>query len=127
VKESEVEEMEMRLAGPDVSLDAPLDEESETPRVNLVRDFRASAGSTLEGREIRGLIREKLKEFRSTLDERDRQIFDERLLAEEPATLRDLGERFGVSRERVRQIEAELKNRLKEFLERFHEVRDALE
>jgi RNA polymerase sigma-32 factor len=66
-------------------------------------------------------------QFRDTLDERDKAIFDSRLLAEDPVTLRELGERFDVSRERVRQLEADLKNRLKEFLTSFAEVHDAME
>ena len=56
-----------------------------------------------------------------------RDIFDTRMLADEPETLRELGERFGVSRERVRQLEADLKKRLKAFLEQFSEVIDILE
>jgi RNA polymerase sigma-32 factor len=55
----------------------------------------------------------------ATLDERDRTIFDERLMAEEPITLRELGERFGVSRERARQLENRLKDRLRPYFSEF--------
>ncbi|TFH25254.1 MAG: RNA polymerase subunit sigma-70, partial [Myxococcales bacterium] len=60
----------------------------------------------------------KLDEFRDTLKGRESEIFTERLLAEDPLTLQDLGERYGVSRERVRQIEEGLRKRLREFLVR---------
>jgi RNA polymerase sigma-32 factor len=66
-------------------------------------------------------------EFRDALNEREQEIFDARMVADEPETLRELGERFGVSRERVRQLEADLKKRLKAFIEQFSEVIDVLE
>ena len=57
-----------------------------------------------------------MREFSKDCDERERRILDERLLAEEPVTLQELGEEFGVSRERVRQLEARLMKRLSEYL-----------
>jgi len=127
VKEDEVAEMDMRLSGGDVSLDAPLEEGGDATRMDFVPDHRVSAQRMLEDKELRNVISQKLMSFRDTLDEREVQIFDQRLLAEEPATLRELGERFNVSRERVRQLEADLKNRLKVYLQSFSEVTDALE
>ncbi len=116
VREDEVVEMEKRLSGGDVSLDAPVDDESETSRMDFVADTDADASEELADREFQALVRRKLAEFRETLGERDRVIFDRRLVAEEPVTLRELGDEFGVSRERVRQVEADLKRRLKRFL-----------
>jgi RNA polymerase sigma-32 factor len=59
----------------------------------------------------------EMKAFASGItDERERAIWDERMIAEEPISLAELGERYNVSRERVRQIESRLKKRLKEFL-----------
>ena len=75
--------------------------------------------------EIRDLVKRKLHEFGDTLGERDRIIFQRRLLAEAPVTLRELGEEFGVSRERVRQLEVELKKRLEVFLRAAEGVVDA--
>ena len=66
--------------------------------------------------EIRHVFLEQVAEFSETLDERERQIVEERLLADEPRTLAQLGEDFGVSRERVRQLEARLLGRLREHL-----------
>ena len=59
---------------------------------------------------------QQVQEFAKTCDERETRILEERLLAEEPKTLADLGEEFGVSRERVRQLEARLMKRLQEHM-----------
>ena len=58
-----------------------------------------------------------MRSFAAQLDdERERAIWTERLVAEDPVALAVLGERFGVSRERIRQVESRLKKRLKDFL-----------
>jgi RNA polymerase sigma-32 factor len=59
---------------------------------------------------------DRVREFAKELDERDRRILEERILSEEPRTLQELGEAFGVTRERVRQLEARLVARLSEYL-----------
>ena len=67
--------------------------------------------------ELMATVDEQMQMFATQIeDERERAIWDERLMAEDPLALAALGERFGVSRERVRQIEARLKKRLKAFL-----------
>jgi RNA polymerase sigma-32 factor len=66
--------------------------------------------------EIQQMVKAKLADFRTTLKGKDIQIFDDRLVAEDPLTLQELGDRFGISRERVRQLEARLTGRLREFL-----------
>ena len=57
-----------------------------------------------------------MQEFAKDLSDRDRQILDERLLASEPRTLADMGSEFGVSRERVRQLEARVLERMRAYL-----------
>jgi RNA polymerase sigma-32 factor len=59
---------------------------------------------------------EKVREFAATLEPRDRKLVDERVLADEPKTLQELGDELGVTRERVRQLEARIVNRLREYL-----------
>ena len=76
--------------------------------------------------EDEGTIEASGKAIRATLAECDGEIFDKRLVAEDPITLRELGESFGISRERVRQLENELKQRLKQFLEESGGVVDVL-
>jgi RNA polymerase sigma-32 factor len=68
--------------------------------------------------ELQALLKEKLGSFRKTLEGKDKElaIFDERLVSDEPLTLQELGDRFGISRERVRQLEQRLTGRLREFL-----------
>jgi RNA polymerase sigma-32 factor len=126
VREDEVVEMEKRLSGSDVSLDAPVDADSEASRLEFVADVGEDVSERLANRELRSLVRSKFAEFRDGLEDRERAIFDRRLLAEEPVTLRELGEEFGVSRERVRQLEADLKRRLKDFLGRAEGVGELL-
>jgi RNA polymerase sigma-32 factor len=76
----------------------------------------ASAEETVADKELRRVFLEKVQEFAETLDERDRILVDRRILADEPKTLAELGEEFGVSRERVRQLEARIVERLREYL-----------
>ena len=68
--------------------------------------------------ELQALLKEKLGEFRKTLEGKDKDlaIFDQRLVADEPLTLQELGDRFGISRERVRQLEQRFTGKLREFL-----------
>ena len=127
VKESEVEEMELRLAGSDISLDMPLDDNTDATRLDFVAGTGQSAEGMLEDKEFLVLLREKFNKFRETLDERERAIFDLRLVADEPATLREIGDSYSISRERVRQLENDLKARLKHFLETGTDFIDALD
>jgi len=116
VKEKEVIEMDMRMGASEVSADAPLGPDSDASVIDLLPQDGATAEDEVADREWYDLMRQKLAEFQDTLEGRDYEIFTERLLAEEPLTLKDLGERYGVSRERVRQVEEALRKRLREFL-----------
>lgn len=126
VREDEVVEMQQRLSGGDVSLDAPLDPESESSRLDFIATNQPDASEAIERAELGALVREKLAEFRSTLSPREALIFDRRLVSEDPVTLREIGEEFGVSRERVRQLEADLKRRLGAFLRAVEGLGDAV-
>jgi RNA polymerase sigma-32 factor len=68
--------------------------------------------------ELQALLKDKLAQFRQTLDGKSKElaIFDDRLVADDPLTLQELGDRFGISRERVRQLEQRLTGRLREYL-----------
>jgi RNA polymerase sigma-32 factor len=126
VKETEVVEMQMRMSGSDVSLDTPLDDDTDTTRMDMLASDSPDTEEIIADDQFQQLIKAKLAEFRVTLGERDAQIFDKRLVAEDPITLRELGETFDASRERVRQLENELKQRLKKFLEDSGGVVDVL-
>jgi RNA polymerase sigma-32 factor len=127
VKVSEVQEMDRRLGSGEASLDAPLgDSEGRSiPRVEMMASDDRGADETVAHNQLNELLNERLARFRGTLAGKDLLIFDQRLVAEEPLTLQKLGEDFGVSRERVRQLEARLAAKLREYLK--SELGDAVE
>jgi RNA polymerase sigma-32 factor len=118
VSEAEVEDMDMRLRESDLSLNMPArrDEPGGAEFGDFVRASGASAEENVADQELKRVFLEKVQEFAKTLDERDRILVDRRILADEPATLAELGEEFGVSRERVRQLEVRIVERLREYL-----------
>ncbi|MFM1848404.1 MAG: hypothetical protein RL417_1878 [Pseudomonadota bacterium] len=120
VKESEVVEMEQRLGGGDVSVDAPLQEDGEGTLLSILPSGERSAEDLLAQKELRGLILRAIHEFGSTLNEKEEIIFRERMLGEEKATLQDIAEKLSLSRERIRQLENRIREKLKSYLiERF--------
>jgi RNA polymerase sigma-32 factor len=120
VPESDVAEMDVRLTSSEKSLDAPVgDAEGRSiAKVDMMPSAWEGPESLMADEELQSLLKEKLAEFRKTLagKEKDLAIFDERLVADEPLTLQELGDRFGISRERVRQLEQRLTSKLREFL-----------
>jgi RNA polymerase sigma-32 factor len=116
VKESEVREMQERMAQSEVSLDAPAGPEDDTRLGDAIPDTEWNPEETTAREEWRNFAHDKVERFAATLKDKELEIFRTRLLAEEPPTLQEVGARFGISRERVRQIEARLKRRLKDFL-----------
>jgi RNA polymerase sigma-32 factor len=119
VTEQDVLSMEQRLAEGEVSFDAPVQgEDSDRTLGDLVSGGGASAEDEVGDRELREVFLAKVKEFAEGLEPRERQIVEQRILAEEPRTLQELGDEFGVTRERVRQLEARLVKRLREYLQR---------
>lgn len=117
VKEKEVEEMSQRLSGRDVSLHTPVGQESgQTELLHLVEDESAAIDDSLSRREISEEFSERLDSFERTLSGKELVVFRERLRAENPQTLQEIGNRYGVTRERVRQIEARLVEKLKAYM-----------
>lgn len=117
VREKDVLEMQARLAAPDVSLDAPLGEESEgVSRVSLLPAETETVDEQLANDEVRRIFAEHLEDFRKILKGRDLEVFDARLMAEDPLTLQDLGDKYGITRERARQIEARILEKLRLFV-----------
>jgi len=118
VTTEEVEMMDRRLSGHDVSLDTPTgsDGEAGPARVELLPSSIGRSDDFLADAEVRGMLHEKIVEFGARLTGKEEIIFRERILAEEPQTLQQLGDAFGVSRERVRQLEQRLQQKLERFL-----------
>ena len=117
VKESEVREMQERMGQSEVSLDQPAGASEETRLLDVIPDAGHNPETETADREWRDFAHDKVEQFAATLDGKELEIFNARLLAEDPETLQEIGARFGISRERVRQIETRLKRRLKEFIE----------
>ncbi|WP_225768874.1 RNA polymerase sigma factor RpoH [Inquilinus sp. Marseille-Q2685] len=105
VPEQDVISMNRRLAAPDHSLNAPLRVDGEGEWQDWLVDERDSQEVMLADRQELGKRRQLLKDAMSHLNDRERRILSERRLRDEPTTLEDLSQEYGISRERVRQIE----------------------
>jgi RNA polymerase sigma-32 factor len=116
VKESEVVEMEQRLGSSDLSVDAPLQDDSESNMLGMLPAQGLNAEDLLGQEQLRKLIVASFDEFSSTLNHNEQMVFKERLLNEDKATLHDVAEKLSLSKERVRQIENRIKEKLKKFL-----------
>ncbi|MBL9038050.1 MAG: RNA polymerase factor sigma-32 [Archangium sp.] len=118
VTEQDVVEMDQRLGHDEVSIDAPAhpDDDKGTRGDRLLPAAPGAADDALGNAELKELFRTKLSTFAETLNEKERFIFDKRLISDEPMTLQDIGAHYGVSRERARQIEAALVVRIREYM-----------
>jgi RNA polymerase sigma-32 factor len=105
VPEADVISMNRRLASPDHSLNAPLRSDSEGEWQDWLVDETESQETKLGERQELGLRRDLLEKAMTHLNERERHILGERRLKDSPTTLEDLSQQYGISRERVRQIE----------------------
>ncbi len=105
VSENEVIQMNRRMAAPDNSLNAPLRADGEGEWMDWLVDDTESQEVRLAEKEEMDKRRSLLKGALSHLNERERHILVERRLSDEPSTLEELSRVFGISRERVRQIE----------------------
>ena len=121
VSEKDVIEMERRLAAPEASLDAPVgsggEDEGARTRLDFLPSEEDRPDRAVANNEFAQLLKSKLEAFAQTLEGREQTIFRERWLAEEPLTLQELGDRYNVSRERARQLEKRVLDRLKKYLE----------
>jgi len=120
VSEKDVIEMERRLAAPEASLDAPLgggDDDATRTRLDYLPSDTDRPDHAYAQSEFSALLKSKLETFAATLEGREQTIFRERWLTEDPLTLQELGDRYNVSRERARQLEKRMLDRLKKYLE----------
>jgi RNA polymerase sigma-32 factor len=122
VPKKDVVEMDQRISGWDISLDAPLTEDSDTARVEFMKTPTNSLEEKVSQKELQLILRQRLKEFRKEMDPRELHIFDQRIYAEEPQTLSEIGQKYGISRERVRQIQKGIITKLKDALK--HDLPD---
>jgi len=116
--EDEIVEMEKRLGEVELSLDQPVgDGRRETARdfISLDEEF---LDKKLADTQLKELLKEKLNEFQKTLEGKEKDIFEKRIMAEEPLTLEEIGKKYGITKERIRQIEEKLKSKIKEYLKK---------
>ena len=113
VKPSEVREMEQRMGGRDLSLDAPMGEDGGNSHVDFVQSASTAQDDEFADKEEAGLISNRVRTALMRLDPRERFIIEQRVMNERPMTLKELGEHFGFSRERARQLEIRAKDKLK--------------
>ena len=119
VTQDQVIEMQQRLDAGDVSLDVPVsDENGSASRMDFLPALGPGIEDDIAGSEISRLVRDSIEGLLPALSEKEIYILENRLLTDEPATLREIGERYNVTRERIRQLEARLLEKLKEHLGR---------
>lgn len=117
VSTEQIIEMDQRLASTDVSLNMQLGDESGTStKMDLLPALGPGVEDHLASVEISDLVRAKMKSIMPFLNEKEQYILNHRLLSDEPLTLREIGERYNVTRERVRQLEARLLDKIRKHL-----------
>lgn len=124
VRKEEVTEMEQRLSGGDLSLNLPLDDKTRQTYLDVL-----PTGEALEdkvaGDQFKKIVGQKIKEFARTLKGKEVFLLENRLIAEQPLTLQAAGDQLQISRERARQIEKRVMNKLKVYLkEQFPDMSD---
>lgn len=117
VKEKEIIEMTQRIEGQEVSLSAPIGEDQESSYGDLLPSEQEGVEDSLGKKQLKLLFQSKLNAFSKTLNTREAEILSYRILSEQPLTLEVLAEKHGISKERVRQIEANLLKKLKKFMQ----------
>jgi RNA polymerase sigma-32 factor len=113
VKASEVREMEQRMGGRDLSLDAPVGEEGDATHLDFVESESVSQVDEVADRQEAQMTRQRIQQALMRLDPRERFIIEHRVMGDSEMTLSELGEHFGFSRERARQLEIRAKDKLK--------------
>jgi len=112
VKEEEVESMQKRLAYTDISLETPVHDEGDDTIMDMIKTGE-NVEEIVADREMDGLLAERVAEFKKDLNEKELFIFENRIMVDESMTLQEIGEKFKISRERVRQIENKVLNKFK--------------
>lgn len=117
VSEKDVREMKQRMEGRDVSLDQPLDLESDSNMLSFQKDSAADPEESFINSEQTELLRAKIDQILPLLNEKEKYILEERLLSDEPLTLQEVGDKFKITRERARQLESRILAKIKAAFE----------
>jgi len=119
VPDSQVIEMDRIMSGKDLSLDANIEGSTERTYVDMLGDT-FDQEQFLEDSQTRPLVAKKIKEALANLKDRERYIIERRVLTDSPETLEKLSRKFGISRERVRQIEKNALNKIRKEFQKEH-------
>lgn len=115
IPEDEVKFMAQRMSGKDISLNRPLDDESGASLLDLQTGvYQPNIDEQIDNRQQLSLLKTKIEELRPELNEKEMIILEERILADEPLTLQEIGEKYGTTREAVRQMEARIMKKIKD-------------
>jgi len=118
VRERDVVEMDQRLGNWELSLDQPIGEDQASSLFDFIPSQEVPADEQLAQEQLRALFRGKLAEFIKTLEERDEDILRNRILSDSPLTLDELGAKYGITKERTRQLEARIIKRLRDYIKK---------
>lgn len=118
VRERDVIEMDQRLGNWELSLDQPIGGDQESSLLDVLPAQQIAADEQIADNQLKSLFRAKLAEFIKTLEERDEDILRNRILSETPLTLDDLGGKYGITKERTRQLEARIIKRLRDYIKK---------
>ena len=116
VKETDIEEMTQRLGSGEISINAPIGESGKDEFLSIMPDNTIGLDDQISDVEGRQLLLNKLEEYRKRLSEKELFIFDKRIMSESPLTLQELGDKYSISRERVRQIQERIIKKIKKWL-----------
>lgn len=116
VSVEDIEEMDQRLSRSDMSLDITIGDDTTATRMDFLPALGPGIEETLADSEISALLREHLATIIPLLSDKEQDILQKRLLSDSPVTLREIGDQYGITRERVRQIEARLLQKIREHL-----------
>lgn len=116
--EEKIIEMEQRLGDWEPSLDHPVGDDWRETRGDLLPSGGEVFDTKIADHELQQLFNEKLKTFKDSLDEKEREILETRILSDQPVTLQAIGDKYGISKERVRQIENRLIGKIKHHMEK---------
>ena len=118
VRERDVIEMDQRLGNWELSLDQPIGEDQGNTLLDVLPSHQEPADEQIAEHQLKTLFRKKLAEFITTLEERDEDILRNRILSDSPLTLDDLGDKYGITKERTRQLEARIIKRLRDYVKK---------
>ncbi|MCX7943388.1 MAG: RNA polymerase factor sigma-32 [Deltaproteobacteria bacterium] len=116
VRVKDVQEMEKRLENSDISFDSTISENDDRTLLDKISSDELNMDERIIKEEEATIVRTKLTEFLKKANEKERYIAYNRLMSDNPKTLEEIGEVFGITRERVRQIEERLKEKLRKEL-----------